>query len=104
MVIFAMPPKDASELLDYEIDMTKELAGRNPDGSADTLTAVTWSAASSGGLTDLTVEPFAFMTASTAIVWLAGGTVGSVYQVSALMTTTGGRTYHRSFNLPIETR
>jgi hypothetical protein len=106
MPLFEMPAKDATELLDYQIDMSKELAGRLPNGANDTLTSVVWSTAiwGSAAISDLVVEPFSTMTSSTATVWLSGGTLGNVYEVSAVMQTAGGRTYHRSFNLPVQTR
>lgn len=106
MALFAMPAKDAAELLDYQIDMSKELSGRMPDGSNDTLTAITWSTTiwGSTGNSDLVVESFSFLTPSAAVVWLSGGTAGTVYEVTALMQTQGGRIYHRSFNLSVETR
>lgn len=90
--------KAPSEILDYKYDLTAELAGRLPNGADDTISTATWTVPT--GLT-LTASSF---TASTATVWLSGGTIGNLYEVSLDVVTVGGRTYHRSFKLPVDDR
>lgn len=98
MSIPAMPYKTADELLDYEIDMTAELAGRLAGGGNDTVTSCTWTVPT--GLTKV-ADTF---TASTVTVWITDGVLGTTYEVAAQMHTAGGRIYHRSFRLAIKDR
>lgn len=41
---------------------------------------------------------------TTATVWLAGGTVGTRYEITNRITTAGGRIDDRSFNITIRDR
>jgi hypothetical protein len=90
--------KDPSEVLDYEIDMSRELAGRGAGGLSDELTAVSWRFPA-----DLTLVLEQSST-TKATVFLRGGVVGKEYLVTAHMTTSSGRTYERSFRFKVEER
>jgi len=83
--------KDPHAVLDYTIDWTRWLAG-------DQIAASEWLVPS--GLTKLADSK----TATLATVWLSGGTAGESYAVTNRITTTGGRTEDRSFNIRAEER
>lgn len=51
----------------------------------------------------ITVQSSSF-TITSATVWLAGGTSGTPYQVSNLVTTTMGRTDERSITIRVQQR
>jgi hypothetical protein len=81
--------QDPSAVLDYTIDWSQELAG-------DSILTSTWTAPV-GIVIDHTE-----VTASTATVWLTGGTVGSEYEVKNHITTNGGRVDERSLWIRIQ--
>ena len=78
--------KDPDAVLDYALDWAEWLG-------ADTIQGVTWIV--STGLT-LTAKSH---TATTATVWLAGGTVGATYAVTCRVTTALARTDDRTITL-----
>jgi hypothetical protein len=90
--------KDPSEVLDYQIDMTRELAGRGVGGASDELTTVTWQFPDD---LSLVLEQ---ASTTKATVFLRGGVVGKEYLVTAHMITSSGRTYERSFRFRVEER
>lgn len=84
-------PKDPNAVLDYTIDWTRWLAG-------DQVATSEWLVPT--GLTKVGDSK----TASSATVWLSGGTAGQSYMVTNRITTTGGRTEDRSFTIRVEER
>jgi fructosamine-3-kinase len=83
--------KDPNAVLDYSIDWTRWLAG-------DQIAASEWIVAS--GLTKMAESK----TATSATVWLSGGTAGQSYIVTNRITTAAGRTEDRSFTIRVEER
>ena len=83
--------KDPNAVLDYSIDWTRWLAG-------DQIAASEWIVAS--GPTKRADSK----TATSATVWLSGGTAGQSYIVTNRITTAAGRTEDRSFTIRVEER
>jgi hypothetical protein len=83
--------KDPNAVLDYSIDWTRWLAG-------DQIAASEWIVPS--GLTKMADSK----TATSATVWLSGGTAGQSYIVTNRITTAAGRTEDRSFTIRVEER
>jgi hypothetical protein len=83
--------KDPNAVLDYTIDWTRWLAG-------DQIATSEWLVPL--GLTKTADSK----TASSATVWLSGGTAGQSYTVTNRVTTSAGRTEDRSFIAKIEER
>lgn len=83
--------KDPNAVLDYYVDWTRWLNG-------DTIATSVWTVAA--GLTIANDTH----TTTAAIVWLSGGTVSETYKVTNRITTTGGRTEDRSFDVKIAER
>jgi hypothetical protein len=81
--------KDPNAVLDYTIDWTRWLAG-------DHIATSEWLVPT--GLTKVADTK----AASSATVWLSGGTAGQSYTVTNRVTTTGGRTEDRSFTIRVE--
>ena len=78
-----------SEVLDYDIDLTDWLA------TGDTVSGSTVTAE-----TGLTVT-IANEDTSTPKVWCSGGTDGTTYKVTVLITTSGGRTKEVDFKIKV---
>jgi uncharacterized phage protein (predicted DNA packaging) len=83
------PPKDAGEVLDYQIDWSNELG-------SDTISTSTWTVPS--GLT----QDSDTKTDTTATIWLSGGTAGAEYTLLNTIVTSGGRTFEQQASLAIE--
>jgi hypothetical protein len=83
--------KDPNAVLDYYVDWTRWLNG-------DTIATSVWTV--TAGLTVANDTH----TTTAATVWLSGGTVGETYKVTNRITTTGGRTEDRSFDVKIAER
>ncbi|MCC6366857.1 MAG: hypothetical protein IT165_25325 [Bryobacterales bacterium] len=83
--------KDPNAVLDYSVDWTRWLNG-------DSIATSDWTVPV--GLTEVTDTH----TGTKATVWLSGGTVGATYTVTNRITTTGGRTDDRSFDVKIAER
>ena len=83
--------KDPNAVLDYSTDWTRWLAG-------DQIAASEWIVPS--GLTKMADSK----TATSATVWLSGGTAGQSYTVTNRITTAAGRTEDRSFTIRVEER
>ena len=82
-------------MLDYELDVSPALAGNEQD----TISTI-----------DVTIEPSAsgdlslassIADGKVAVLWLAGGQVGTVYSVQVAIGTAGGRTIGRAIYLPM---
>jgi hypothetical protein len=83
--------KDPNAVLDYSVDWTRWLNG-------DSIATSDWTVPP--GLTEVTDTH----TSTKATVWLSGGSVGQTYTVTNRITTTGGRTDDRSFDVKIAER
>jgi hypothetical protein len=84
--------KDPDAELDYGFDLSDWLA------TGESLASVVWDVPT--GLTNENED----LTATTAVVWLSGGTVGNVYQVSCEFTTDDSRVDERSFRIYVAER
>ncbi len=84
--------KDSAAVLDYLFDWSSWLA------AAETITASTVTAT-----TGITVQSSS-NTTTTATVWLAGGTLGTAYQVTNHVTTNAGRQDDRTITVTIRDR
>jgi len=80
--------KDPNAVLDYVVDWGTWLAG-------DTIVTSIWTAET--GITVVSDTK----TATTATVWLSGGTAGSDYNVVNRITTTMGRTDDRTLRIRV---
>lgn len=89
------PAKDPGDVLDYEFDISPALTGNDRDAIATIGVTIQPSAAG-----DLTLNSSA-ADGSVAVLWLAGGQVGTVYSVQVTIGTTAGRTIGRAIYLPV---
>jgi hypothetical protein len=83
--------KDPNAILDYTVDWTRWLNG-------DIIATSSWTVPA--GLTAVSDTH----TTKAATVWLSGGAVGETYTITNRITTTGGRTEDRSFDVKIAER
>jgi len=91
----AWPAKDPADVLDYQFDIAPALSGN--DGDAVATLDVSISPANPG---DLSLASAA-ADGARAVLWLAGGRVGTVYSVTLTIGTQAGRTLSRSVLLPV---
>jgi hypothetical protein len=84
--------KDPDDELDYVFDWSDWLE------TGETLTTCTWSTPT--GITQDDDD----IGATTATVWLSGGTVGETYTVGCLVTTSMGRSCERSCRILVAER
>ena len=82
------PDKDPDEIADYMIDWTNRLDG-------DTIATASWVVPS--GIT----EDSAVNDATTATIWLSGGTAGSTYILLSRVVTAGARTLEEAIALKV---
>ena len=87
MIKLTWPPKDPSDVADYQIDWSAVL-------DTDTIATSTWTPPAG-----MTVDSNTY-TDTTATVWLSGGTAG-VNLVTNRITTAGGRTFERSVTMTV---
>ena len=87
--------KDPNATLDYVVDWSKWLQ------QGETISTSSWTVPA--GLTQ-PATPAASNTATTATVWLAGGTAGANYDVSNRITTSAGRTDDRTIRIIVRER
>lgn len=89
------PVKDPGDILDYVIDLSAALAGN----AGDVISAI-----------DVSIYPNntgdLYLQSSSAdgglaILWLAGGIAGTLYAVTVLVTTNGGRNISRTLSLQV---
>lgn len=81
--------KDPSDVMDYMLNWATWLAG-------DAVATSSWEAES--GIT-IDSSPF---TATTATVWLSGGSAGRRYTVTNTIVTLGARTKQQSIRLAVQ--
>lgn len=84
--------KQPNEVLDYTIDLAT-----NWMVSGDTVSGTTAIASPSG--LSLTVTQ---ATTTTPKIWVSNGTDGATYQITATVTTTGGRTKEVEFKIAVK--
>jgi len=89
------PYKDPDEVLDYQVDWSPRLE------AGDTIISSTFIPQYSTN--DLVIDQ-QISTATTATVWLSGGTLGSVYTFVNRVVTDGGRTMDQSVSIQIKTK
>ena len=83
--------KDPDAILDYQIDWSDWLG-------ADTIVASTWTVG-----TGIIKDSDTF-TATTATVWLSGGTVATSYSATNRIVTTLGRTDDRTIQITVKNK
>lgn len=86
-----LEPKDPNATKDYVVDWTDYLQGDTLATSVFTVPV---------GLT----KDSETNSSTSAIVWLSGGTVGTIYTILNRITTTAGRTDDRSFRIEVKER
>ena len=84
--------KDPAAVLDYRLDWSPWLA------EGETITASTMTAATGISMDSQTHD------ATTATVWLSGGTLGQQYAVTNHITTSAGRQDERTFTVTLRDR
>ena len=98
-LILRFDAKDPVDVAPYTLDWAAWLTARG----GDTLSTAVLSGIS--GPDDLLVQadghPTVTTTATTATVWLSGGTARSDYRVGITITTAGGRTARQTFVVPV---
>ncbi len=85
--------KDPDEALDFAVDWSRRLSG-------DHLAAVEFIVEEAAGVSLYD----GWTTASAAMIWISGGTVGQTAQILCRVTTEGGRTMDQSLRLAIRDR
>ena len=89
------PTKDPSDVLDYEINISPAVIGN--DGDVISTLDVSISPNNPG---DLVINS-ATADGTVAVIWLAEGQAGTVYTITALISTITGRTIQRTILLPV---
>lgn len=85
------PFKDPDEVLDYQLDWSARLAG-------DTIATSTWIVPA-----NITKDSDSNTTTTTTI-WLSGGTLGDLVEITNRITTAAGRTMDQSVRLKIKAK
>lgn len=89
------PAKDPGDVLDYRFDITTAVAGNPGDGISALDVAI-----SPNNPGDLVLNS-CWADGTSAVLWLAGGQVGTTYTVTLTLATTVGRMLSRSVLLPV---
>ena len=89
------PAKDPDDVLDYELDISPALAGHENDSITTIDVVIEPSAAGDLALTSTGGD------GTVAVLWFAGGQVGTVYSVQVTLGTAAGRTIGRAIYLPV---
>jgi hypothetical protein len=89
------PAKDPGDVLDYILDIAPAIVGNDGDGIATVAVSLAPSAPGDLELQSTTAD------GSRIVLWLAGGQAATVYTITFLITTTNGRSLHRSVLLPV---
>lgn len=82
------PNKDPDDILDYGVDWSARLSG-------DTLAASDWI------VPDGITEDSASFSASSATIWLSGGTAGQSYAITNRVTTAAGRQFDATVTIQV---
>lgn len=111
----AVSPKDPDSVIEYVFDWQPLTNGTDPQGtdwlgtdetiSSHTIVVTNGLVADSSDRTGIVVRIGATdytLANNTAVrVWLSGGTLGKVAQVTCRVTSSGGRTEDKSISIPI---
>lgn len=89
------PAKDPNDVLDYKLDISAALVGN--DGDLIKALDVTVTPGAPGDL----VMTSSAADGATAVMWLAGGQAGTVYNVTVVIGMSSGRVLQRSVLLPV---
>ncbi len=95
VVLPSWPLKDPADLLDYQFDIAPALIGNDGDAIATLDIAITPSNPGDLALTATSAD------GARAVLWLAGGQVGTTYVISLAIGTQAGRSLARSVLLPV---
>jgi hypothetical protein len=87
--------KDPNDVLDYQLDISPAVVGNKGDSIATIDVTITPN--NPGDLTLNSVSADGL----SAVLWLSGGQVGTVYTITLLIGTTNGRSLQRSILLPV---
>jgi hypothetical protein len=90
------PAKDPADVLDYEFDISAALLANRGDSIATLDVSITPNAAG-----DLSVASTG-ADGAIAVLWLAGGQVGTIYNIQVTIGTADGRTVSRVILLPVQ--
>lgn len=94
----AWPDRNLADELDYTLDMSDEVV------TGDSITAVTATVIPSGTLqVARTAGPPLYVTGTSVIVWLSGGSPGQVYLVRLIVTLLSGRVFDELVSLRTST-
>jgi hypothetical protein len=93
--VLSWPAKDPQDVLDYEFDVSPALVGNADDRIATIDVTIQPSATGDLALISSTAD------GKTAVLWLTGGQVGTVYAVQITVGTTAGRVIGRTVYLPV---
>ena len=96
-ILASWPAKDPKDVLDYRFDIAAALVGNPGDGIS-----VLDVALSPNNPGDLVLNS-CWADGTAAVLWLAGGQLGTTYTVTLTISTTIGRTLSRSVLLPVAT-
>ena len=91
----ALPFKDPNEVLDYTLNWAERLV-------LDTIATSVWSFALDPD--NLLIIDSESETTTTTTVWLSGGTVAEVYELTNRITTAGGRTMDQTVKIKIKSK
>lgn len=87
--------KDPHDILDYQFDIKPAIIGN--DGDSITTVSISIFPESVDGL----VVESSIADGSRVVLWISGGEAGTVYTVTLSISTSNGRTVHRSVLLPV---
>lgn len=93
MSLAFLHPKDPDEVIDYDLDWSRQLSR-----DADTIATSAWTVPS--GITQDDSEN----TDTLAKIWLSGGTNGESYLLINHITTAAGRVFERTVKLRVKSR
>jgi hypothetical protein len=88
------PPKDPSDVLDYEVDATQALLGND----RDVITSISVMVQPSNELLPGQV----FADGPVAVIWFSSGVPGTTYVVQVTLGTATGRVIGRAIMLPVQ--
>lgn len=88
--MLTMPTKDPAEVLDYYIDWSSVIA------TDETIVSSVWTT-TAGGL----LVGSSYISTNKTIVWLSGGLIKTSNTVKNVITTSAGRTFVQSLDVPV---
>jgi hypothetical protein len=88
------PPKDPSDVLDYQIDASQALLGNDGDVITSIVVAVQ--------PPDELLPGQVLADGQVAVMWFSGGVAGTTYVVQATIGTSSGRVIGRAILMPVQ--